>query len=58
MGQVDFDANAELATLFHVDANMLLPCMWIAKSELHETVPDGAPTGTKPMTSVRPDPHS
>jgi hypothetical protein len=56
IGQVDFDANAELATLFHVDGNTL-PCMRIAASELHETVPDGASIGTKPMTSVRPEPR-
>ena len=57
IGQVDFNANAELARLFHVDANTLLPCMRVAESELHEAVPDGAPTGAKPMTSVRPGPQ-
>lgn len=56
VGQVDFDANAELATLFHVSGTKL-PCMRIGAAEHHEIVPEGAPDGTKPMTSVSREPR-
>ena len=50
--KVDFDANEDLATVFHVDENTL-PSMRIGAAELHEIVPEGSPDGAKPVTAVR-----